>query len=134
MQPPDFRFSPGFTFGASLFGSILGFAILKPLSRTNIPGFRGYFGPKETVVVQSAASAAGGLSGLFVAAVPAMLVYRASPWISLLKRFRLSRYQLNLLSVPEALGGPGVSGDIGRLIALSFMTVSISTFCTFSNV
>ncbi|KAL8281203.1 hypothetical protein RQP46_006237 [Phenoliferia psychrophenolica] len=93
----------GFTFGASLFGSIIGFAILKPLSRTNLPLFGGYFGPKETVVVQSAASAAGGLSGLFVAAVPAM-------------------YQLNLLSVPISKGGPGPSADIGRLIALSFMT------------
>lgn len=32
----------GWTFGASLFGSILGFAILKPLSRLT----GGYFGPK----------------------------------------------------------------------------------------
>lgn len=54
----------GFTFGASLFGSILGYAILKPLSRVlpeKLGG--GYFGPKETVCIQSTASAAGGLSG-----------------------------------------------------------------------
>lgn len=50
---------------------------------------------RENVTVQSAAGAAGGMSGLFVAAVPAM-------------------YQLNLLTTPEQ--------DIGPLIALSFMT------------
>ncbi|KAL8281027.1 hypothetical protein RQP46_006706 [Phenoliferia psychrophenolica] len=101
----------GFVVGASniylglktLFGSILSFAILKPLSHTNIPLFRGYYGPKENVVAQSAATAAGGLSGLFAAAVPAM-------------------YQLNLLSLPISKGGPGVSADIGKLIALSFFT------------
>lgn len=40
----------GWTFGASLFGGILGFAILKPLSRV-APKFLGggYFGPKVCI-------------------------------------------------------------------------------------
>ncbi|KAF8119828.1 hypothetical protein EV363DRAFT_255842 [Boletus edulis] len=46
-----------FTFGAGLFGSIFGFAILKPLS-TSAPGAPsylggGYFGPKENNVAQA---------------------------------------------------------------------------------
>ncbi|CED85432.1 Oligopeptide transporter, OPT superfamily [Phaffia rhodozyma] len=92
----------GFTFGATLFGSIVGFAILKPLSialPTRLGG--GYFGPKENVTVQSAAGSAGGLSGLFVAAVPAL-------------------YQLGLLTTPEK--------DIGSLIALSFITAFYGLF------
>ena len=64
---------PGWTFGAALFGSLLGFAIIKPLSRI-APKFLGggYFGPKENVTVQTAATAAGGLGIIFVGPVPAM--------------------------------------------------------------
>ncbi|KAG2151124.1 OPT oligopeptide transporter protein-domain-containing protein [Suillus bovinus] len=71
----------GWTFGASLFGSILGFAILKPLS-TSAPKFLGggYFGPKENNVCQSAATSAGSLGLLFTSGFPAA-------------------YQLGLLSV-----------------------------------
>ncbi|ELU44342.1 OPT domain-containing protein [Rhizoctonia solani AG-1 IA] len=61
----------GFTFGAGLFGAIFGFAIIKPLSHVlpeKLGG--GYFGPKENAVVQTAATSAGSLTGLFVAAVP----------------------------------------------------------------
>ncbi|KAJ3027282.1 hypothetical protein HDV00_011275 [Rhizophlyctis rosea] len=63
----------GWTFGASLFGSIVGFAILKPLSRI-LPTYLGggYFGPKENCTVQSAATASGGLSVGFVSAIPAL--------------------------------------------------------------
>ncbi|KAJ3111755.1 hypothetical protein HDU96_005381 [Phlyctochytrium bullatum] len=63
----------GWSFGGSLFGSIVGFAILKPLSRV-LPSYfgGGYFGPKENCTVQSAASAAGGLSVGFVSAIPAL--------------------------------------------------------------
>ena len=47
----------GWTFGASLFGSIFGFAILKPLSKVLSPRLGGgYFGPKENVCCQSAAT------------------------------------------------------------------------------
>ncbi|KAI0066783.1 oligopeptide transporter [Artomyces pyxidatus] len=87
----------GFTFGSQLFGAIFGFAILKSISRLPESGifgrwFGGHFGPKENCTVQTAASAAGGLGGLFVSAVPAM-------------------YRLHLLSEKP-------QQDIGRLIAL----------------
>ncbi|KAI9011102.1 OPT oligopeptide transporter protein-domain-containing protein, partial [Gaertneriomyces semiglobifer] len=88
----------GFTFGASLFGAIFGFAILKPLSRAA----GGYFGPKENCTVQTAATAAGGLSTLFVAALPAM-------------------YRLKLL-------GEGPEKDIGKIIALTFITAYYGLF------
>ncbi|KIJ61696.1 hypothetical protein HYDPIDRAFT_31028 [Hydnomerulius pinastri MD-312] len=84
----------GWTFGASLFGSIFGFAILKPLS-TAAPRYLGggYFGPKENNVVQSAASAAGSLGLLFTSGFPAA-------------------YQLGLLSsTPRE--------DIGRLFTFT---------------
>ena len=62
----------GWTFGASLFGSIFGFAILKPLSKVLPKHFGGgYFGPKENVCVQSAATAAGSLGLLFTSGFPA---------------------------------------------------------------
>ncbi|KAI8852623.1 OPT oligopeptide transporter protein-domain-containing protein [Chytridium lagenaria] len=63
----------GWSFGGSLFGSIVGFSILKPLSRI-LPTYfgGGYFGPKENCTVQSAASAAGGLSVGFISAIPAL--------------------------------------------------------------
>ena len=64
----------GFTFGASLFGSLLGFAIIKPLSNALPKHFGGgYFGPRENVTIQSAATGAAGLTSAFVAAVPAMV-------------------------------------------------------------
>ncbi|GAA5803747.1 OPT oligopeptide transporter protein-domain-containing protein [Helicostylum pulchrum] len=63
----------GWTFGASLFGAIFSFAILKPLSTALPPKWGGgYFGPKENCSAQSAATTAGGLSAGFVSGVPAM--------------------------------------------------------------
>jgi len=93
----------GWTFGASLFGSILGFAILKPLSKI-APRYLGggYFGPKENVTVQSAATAAGGLGIIFVGAVPAM-------------------YQMNLLSKKP-------QQDMGKLITFSLCTAYYGLF------
>ncbi|CDS11287.1 hypothetical protein LRAMOSA03550 [Lichtheimia ramosa] len=63
----------GWTFGASMFGAIFSFAIIKPLSRV-LPIWLGggYFGAKENVTAQSAATTAGGLSAGFVAGVPAL--------------------------------------------------------------
>ncbi|KAG0006014.1 hypothetical protein BGZ80_008579 [Entomortierella chlamydospora] len=58
----------GWTFGASLWGSIFGFLILKSLAR--VTGT--IFGPKENCVCQTAATSAGGLSSGFVTAIPAM--------------------------------------------------------------
>ncbi|KNZ44557.1 hypothetical protein VP01_903g4 [Puccinia sorghi] len=79
-----------FTFGASLFGALFGYAFLKPLSRSKSPIFGGYFGPKENCTVQTAATASGGLGILFSTGVPAM-------------------YQLGLLS-------PNPKDDISKLI------------------
>jgi uncharacterized oligopeptide transporter (OPT) family protein len=63
----------GWTFGASLFGAIFSFAILKPMSRMLPPRWGGgYFGPKENCTAQSAATTSGGLSAGFVSGIPAM--------------------------------------------------------------
>lgn len=92
----------GFTFGASLFGAIFGFAILKPLSHALPERWGGgYFGPRENCTVQTSATAAGGLTSLFVAAVPAM-------------------YQLGLLKTPKQ--------DIGRLFLLTAITAFYGVF------
>ena len=85
----------GFTFGPQLLGGIGGFIILKGLSRiipNVLPSWfgSGYFGPKENVTCQSAATAAGGLGILFVSGFPAM-------------------YQLGLLS-------PLPQQDFGKLV------------------
>ena len=72
----------GWTFSANLFGAIVGFAVIKFFSATfaaNFPILGGNFGPKENNIVQTTATAAGGLSSIFISAIPAM-------------------YQLNLLS------------------------------------
>ncbi|PWN53970.1 OPT superfamily oligopeptide transporter [Violaceomyces palustris] len=62
----------GFTFGASLFGAILGFAIIKAMTRILPPKWGGYsFGPRENCTIQTSATAAGSLTGMFVAAIPA---------------------------------------------------------------
>lgn len=93
----------GWTFGAALFGSLLGFAIIKPLSRiapTYLGG--GYFGPKENVTVQTAATAAGGLGIIFVGPVPAM-------------------YKMGLMSANP-------QDDIGKLITFSACTAYYGLF------
>ncbi|KAG6373945.1 OPT oligopeptide transporter protein-domain-containing protein [Boletus reticuloceps] len=83
-----------FTFGAGLFGSIFGFAILKPLS-TSTPSYLsgGYFGPKENNVARAAASAASSLGLLFTSGFPAA-------------------YQLGLLNATP-------QEDIGRLFTFA---------------
>ncbi|KAF9934535.1 hypothetical protein FBU30_001676 [Linnemannia zychae] len=58
----------GWTFGASLWGAIFGFIILKPLARL----MGDSFGPRENATCQAAATTAGGLSTGFVTAIPAM--------------------------------------------------------------
>ncbi|KAG4413478.1 hypothetical protein IFR04_013379 [Cadophora malorum] len=93
----------GWTFGASLFGSILGFAILKPISKVAPKYlFGGYFGPKENVTIQSSATAAGGLGIIFVGAIPAM-------------------YQMGLLSKKP-------QDDFGKLITFSLCTAYYGLF------
>lgn len=58
----------GWTFGASLWGAIFGFIILKPISRA----MGNTFGPRENATCQAAATTAGGLSTGFVTAIPAL--------------------------------------------------------------
>ncbi|KAI0006361.1 OPT oligopeptide transporter protein-domain-containing protein [Xylariaceae sp. FL0662B] len=62
----------GFTFGASMFGAIFGYGIIKSLSKTKLPIIGGSFGPQENSIVQAAATGAGGIAGIFVAGIPAM--------------------------------------------------------------
>jgi uncharacterized oligopeptide transporter (OPT) family protein len=65
----------GWTFGASLFGAIIGFGVLSGCSRLlseNFPILGGKFGPRENNIVQTAATASGGMSNVFVSAFPAM--------------------------------------------------------------
>ncbi|KAG7095440.1 hypothetical protein E1B28_006189 [Marasmius oreades] len=98
----------GFTFGPQLFGALFGYAILKAVSKalpeSGLLGklFGGPFGPKENCTVQTAATAAGGMSGLFVSAFPAM-------------------YRLGLLS-------PLPQQDVGKLIALTVCSAFFGIF------
>ncbi|KAI1865048.1 uncharacterized protein JN550_008594 [Neoarthrinium moseri] len=64
----------GFLFGASMFGAIFGFGIVKLLTKIfpNVAVLGGPFGPKENSIIQATAAGAGGLGGLFTAALPAM--------------------------------------------------------------
>jgi uncharacterized oligopeptide transporter (OPT) family protein len=80
---------------------IFSFAILKPLSRVPTYFGGGYFGPRENCTVQTAATSAGGLTALFVAAVPAM-------------------YHLGLMTTPRQ--------DIGRLFLLTAITAFYGLF------
>ncbi|KAK8098170.1 oligopeptide transporter [Apiospora kogelbergensis] len=87
----------GFTFPAGMFGSVFGFAIIKSISKAvpeKTPILGGFFGPQENSIIQAAAVGAGGLSGLFVAALPAM-------------------YNLNLLKTPQE--------DFGRILTLTLI-------------
>jgi len=64
----------GFTFSASMFGAVFGYGIVKLMSTTlsGVPFLGMEFGPQENSIIQASATGAGGLSGLFVAALPAM--------------------------------------------------------------
>ena len=74
-----------------MFGAIFGYGIIKLLART----FGGPFGPQENSIVQAAATGAGGITGIFVAGIPAM-------------------YQLDLLSTEP-------KSDIGRIFGLTLI-------------
>lgn len=94
----------GFVFPANMFGAIFGFGVARFLSQTLGPvpvlGNGGVFGPSENNMIQATASGADGLSGFFVAAVPAM-------------------YRLSLLSDPE--GSNPVLRDFGKLTLLTLV-------------
>lgn len=94
----------GFVFSANMFGAIFGFGAARFLSQAlgHVPvvGNGGVFGPSENNMIQATASGADGLSGFFVAAVPAM-------------------YRLSLLSDPE--GENPVLRDFGKLTLLTLV-------------
>jgi uncharacterized oligopeptide transporter (OPT) family protein len=55
--------------------AIVGFAVLKSVSKAvgnHVPILGGDFGPRENNIVQTAAMASGGLSNVFVSAMPAL--------------------------------------------------------------
>lgn len=74
--------------------AIAGFAVVKSLSKTfaHVPILGGSFGPRENNIIQTAAMASGGLSNVFVSAIPAL-------------------YQLNLMDTPQK--------DYWRIVALT---------------
>lgn len=58
-----------------MFGAIFGYGILALFAKhlpKNFPILGGSFGPQENSIVQAAATGAGGISGIFVAGIPAM--------------------------------------------------------------
>lgn len=57
-----------------MFGAIFGYGIIKIMDRVfgKLPILGGSFGPQENSIVQAAATGAGGISGIFVAGIPAM--------------------------------------------------------------
>ncbi|KAL5326356.1 hypothetical protein ACEPPN_004040 [Leptodophora sp. 'Broadleaf-Isolate-01'] len=87
----------GFGFSATIFSAIFGYGIIKSFSKwaPGVPILGGSFGPQENVIIQAAATGAGGITGLFVAALPAM-------------------YRLDLLS-----NNP--KQDIGQIFTLTLM-------------
>lgn len=87
----------GWTFSANLFGAIVGFSVLKFFAKVLPQGFPilgGDFGPRENNIVQTSATAAGGLSSVFISGIPAL-------------------YYLGLLGTPQ--------GDFSRLIPLTIV-------------
>ncbi|KAK3364675.1 OPT oligopeptide transporter protein-domain-containing protein, partial [Lasiosphaeria hispida] len=63
----------GFSFSANIFGAIFGYGILYFLARSGISLFGpSVFGPQENSIVQAAPTGTGGISGIFIAALPAM--------------------------------------------------------------
>ncbi|KAK8054638.1 Oligopeptide transporter [Apiospora phragmitis] len=87
----------GFLFGASMFGAIFGFGIIKLLTKVfpKVPFLGAPFGPQENSIVQATTAGAGGLGGLFTAALPAM-------------------YQLRLMS-------DNPKDDLGRILTLTLI-------------
>jgi uncharacterized oligopeptide transporter (OPT) family protein len=57
-----------------MFGAIFGYGAVKILTiiAPGVPFLGQPFGPQENSIIQASATGAGGLSGLFVAALPAM--------------------------------------------------------------
>ncbi|KAG8413168.1 hypothetical protein J3459_015733 [Metarhizium acridum] len=64
----------GFTFSATMFGAIFGYGIITLLTKLlpGVPLIGMKFGPQENSIIQASATGAGGMSGVFVAGLPAM--------------------------------------------------------------
>lgn len=92
----------GFTFSANMFGAIFGYAIVVLVSKVSVPILSGYFGPQENSIIQAAATGAGGMSGVFVAGLPAM-------------------YQLELLSDEPRK-------DFGRILTITIVCALFGLF------
>ncbi|KAF5516741.1 putative oligopeptide transporter [Colletotrichum siamense] len=94
----------GFSFTATMFGAIFGYAIVQVLAKTvpHMPILGGRFGPQENSIIQASATGAGGMSGLFVAALPAM-------------------YQLNLMS-------DNPREDFGRILTITVVCAFFGLF------
>lgn len=94
----------GITFSATMFGAIFGYGIILFLTKAfaSVPFLGGRFGPQENSIVQAAATGAGGMSGLFVAGLPAM-------------------YQLDLLSDDP-------KKDFGRILTITFVCAFFGFF------
>ena len=94
----------GFTFPATLFGAIFGYGFVQILAKAfpMVPYIGDRFGPQENSIIQASATGAGGLSGLFVAGLPAM-------------------YQLELLSDEP-------KKDFGRILTITFVCAFFGFF------
>ncbi|KAF4468544.1 hypothetical protein FALBO_4567 [Fusarium albosuccineum] len=94
----------GFTFPATMFGAIFGYGFILILTKTlpNVPFLGGKFGPQENSIIQAAATGAGGMSGVFVAGLPAM-------------------YRLDLLSDDP-------KKDFGRILTITFVCALFGLF------
>lgn len=94
----------GFSFPASMFAAIFGFGVTRILCQVfpHVPFIGMDFGPQENSIIQASATGAGGLSGLFVAGLPAM-------------------YQLGLLSDEP-------KKDFGRILTITFVCAFFGLF------
>lgn len=73
------------------------------LSKSGLPLVGGSFGPQENSIIQASATGAGGISGLFVAGIPAM-------------------YQLGLM------GDGNPKSDIGKIITITLVASFVGIF------
>lgn len=94
----------GFTFPATMFGAIFGYGFILMLTKLlpGIPYIGQKFGPQENSIIQAAATGAGGMSGVFVAGLPAM-------------------YRLELLSDDP-------KSDFGRILTITFVCAFFGLF------
>ncbi|KAK2686641.1 hypothetical protein QWA68_015256 [Fusarium oxysporum] len=96
----------GFNFPATIFGAIFGYGFILMLTKLlpNVPGLGSRFGPQENCIIQAAATGAGGISSVFIAALPAM-------------------YRLNLLSDDP-------KSDFGRILTITMVCASFGLFAS----